>query len=124
MMFEIKKYERKYEDELMELIKAEGEDWAVYYKEPNASKYRKSFEQSITYIALAVGKVCGYSRSLKDTFFMRTDIRYQKWTKVNRKSLTETLNIETYLNESCYLEEIDDDIGYRKNRIWFYGDIL
>ena len=69
-MFEIKKYERKYEDELMELIKAEGEDWAVYYEEPNASQYRKSFEQSITYIALADGKVCGYSRSLKDTLFI------------------------------------------------------
>lgn len=58
-----------------------------------------------------------------DTFFERTDIRYQKWTKINRRSLVEMLNIETSLNESCYLEEVNDDSGYRKNRIWFYGDI-
>lgn len=51
------------------------------------------------------------------------DIRYQKWTKINRRSLVEMLGIETSLKESCYLEEVNDDIGYRKNRIWFYGDI-
>lgn len=69
-MFEIVKYSLQYEDELMDLIKEEGEDWAVYWKEPNASLYRKSLEQSITYLALADGKVCGYSRSLQDTLFV------------------------------------------------------
>ena len=69
-MFEIIKYNSKYEDELMNLIKAEGEDWEIYGKEPNASLQRKSFEQSITYIALSDGKVCGYSHSLKDTLFI------------------------------------------------------
>ncbi len=69
-MFKIIRYEPKYEDELMELIRQEGEDWAIYWEEPNASKYRKSFEQSITYLALADGKICGYSRSIVDTLFI------------------------------------------------------
>lgn len=69
-MFEIVKYEPKYEDELMELIKSEGDDWSIYWTEPNASKYRKSFEASITYLALADGVVCGYSRSMKDVLFI------------------------------------------------------
>lgn len=69
-MFEIIKYSKEYEDELMNLIKCEGDDWKVYWEEPNAFKYRKSFESSITYLALCDGKVCGYSRSLKDTLYI------------------------------------------------------
>lgn len=69
-MFKIKKYTPEYEDELMELIRQEGDDWKIYWEEPNASKYRKSFEHSITYIALANDKICGYSRSLKDELFI------------------------------------------------------
>lgn len=69
-MFEIKPYSNQYENELMELIKQEGDDWKIYWGEPNASKYRKAFEQSITYVALADDKICGYSRSLKDALFI------------------------------------------------------
>lgn len=65
-MFEIVEYDKKYEDELMNLIREEGEDWALYWKKPNATSYRKSFENSLTYLALSDGKVCGYSRSWKD----------------------------------------------------------
>lgn len=69
-MFEIRKYTSKYENELMELIRREGDDWRIYWEEPNALRYRKSFERSITYIALSDGKICGYSRSLKDALFI------------------------------------------------------
>lgn len=69
-MFQIIKYEKKYEDELMQLIEDEGEDWDIYWKEPNATLYRKSFERSVTYLALADGKVCGYSRSMIDALFI------------------------------------------------------
>lgn len=69
-MFEIIEYAPCYEDELMELIRQEGEDWRIYWEEPNAARYRKSFADSITYLALADGKVCGYSRSLADALFI------------------------------------------------------
>lgn len=69
-MFEIRKYTPEYENELMNCIRREGQDWQVYWEEPNASKYRKSLEQSITYIALAGDEICGYSRSLKDALYI------------------------------------------------------
>lgn len=69
-MTEIIRYSPEYEAELMELIKQEGDDWRVYWEEPNASRYRKSFEKSITYIALSDGKICGYSRSLMDVLYI------------------------------------------------------
>lgn len=69
-MFEIVKYTEMYEDEVMDVIRREGEDWKVYWEEPNASKYRKCLRQSVTYVALADGKVCGYSRSLPDALFI------------------------------------------------------
>lgn len=50
-MYEIKAYSKEYENELMDLIMQEGDDWKIYWEEPNASRYRESFEQSITHIA-------------------------------------------------------------------------
>ena len=70
MMYEIVKYEPKYEAGLMELIRKEGEDWKVYWEEPNASAYRKSFEQCITYLAMKGDEICGYSRSMKDALYI------------------------------------------------------
>lgn len=69
-MFEIVKYNSKYEDEVMKLIEAEGEEWDIYWKEPNATKYRKALSDTVTYLALADGKVCGYSRSMIDALFI------------------------------------------------------
>ena len=67
---EIIRYAPEYEEMLMELIHDEGEDWKEYWEEPNAAKYRRSFEQSVTYVAVAEGKVCGYSRSIKDALYI------------------------------------------------------
>lgn len=70
MVFEIIRYEAKYEDELMELIRAEGKDWEVYWGETGSPKYRKALDSSITYLALADGRLCGYSRSLADALYI------------------------------------------------------
>ena len=69
-MFEIVKYRSEYGDALMELIRREGEDWRVYWEEPNASKYRQSLEDCIVYLAMCDGAVCGYSRSIKDALYI------------------------------------------------------
>ena len=65
-MCEIIPYEKKYEDDVMRLIEAEGEAWKIYWGMPNALRYRESLGKSITYLALCDQKVCGYSRSLND----------------------------------------------------------
>ena len=69
-MFEIIKYGPEHEDALMELIRQEGEDWRIYWAEPNASKYRRSLERCIVYLAMQDGMVCGYSRSIQDALFL------------------------------------------------------
>ena len=69
-MFEIKRYDKRFESAVMDVIRAEGEDWSCYWADENAGKYKKALESSITYVALHDGKVCGYSRSLPDTLYV------------------------------------------------------
>ncbi len=49
-------------ENLMMLIKSEGEEWKDYLK----PIYRKALENSITYVAVIGEDLCGYSRSLSD----------------------------------------------------------
>lgn len=69
-MFEIVPYTPEYGDALMALIRQEGEDWKVYWAEPNASKYQKALECCIVYLAVRDGTVCGYSRSIQDALYI------------------------------------------------------
>lgn len=123
-MFKIIKYNPYYENKLMELIKQEGEDWSIYWKEPNASKYRKSFEQSITYIALYDEKVCGYSRSLKDSLFIYVcDLLVNEEYRGNGlgKKLMKCLQ-EDYPDYSIYIMSGNDEY-YKKNNCKKEGSI-
>lgn len=63
MKFEVCKYQatRDYRP-LTELIQSEGEEWAHYLK----PEYEQALEKSITYVAIADDKLCGYSRSMQD----------------------------------------------------------
>jgi GNAT superfamily N-acetyltransferase len=65
-MFEIKHYEKRFESAVMDIIKAEGEDWSCYWSEENAEKYKQALDSSNSYVVLGDGRVCGYSRSLLD----------------------------------------------------------
>lgn len=59
----IKKYEHLEQyNQLMELIKSEGEEWEAYLK----PKYKTALQNSITYVAYIGNKLCGYSRSVND----------------------------------------------------------
>lgn len=65
-----------------------------------------------------------YGDSYYDKFWDRKDIQYQKWSRVSKDSLIARLNVITNLNEVGYLEEVSDELGYRKQKLWFYGDII
>ncbi len=59
----IKKYEHLEQyNQLMELIKSEGEEWEDYLK----PKYKTALQNSFTYVAYISNKLCGYSRSVND----------------------------------------------------------
>ena len=49
-------------EKLMKLVRTEGEEWEEYLN----PRYREALENSITYVALISGELCGYSRSLSD----------------------------------------------------------
>ena len=54
---------------LMEMIEAEGDEWACYTSELMSAKYKKALENSITYVAYIGSVLCGYSRSINDNGF-------------------------------------------------------
>jgi GNAT superfamily N-acetyltransferase len=57
------------EEKLMNLLEVQGEEWACYWAEEVADKYRAALASSITYVAYDSGTLCGYSRSLDDCGF-------------------------------------------------------
>ena len=69
-MFEIKRYDKLFASTVMDVIRAEGEEWSCYWSEENAEKYVKALESSNSYVALCDGRICGYSRSLLDSGYI------------------------------------------------------
>ena len=57
------------EDKLMNMIDAEGKEWACYSDDSVSDKYRIALSNSITYVAYEGDKLCGYSRSIDDCGF-------------------------------------------------------
>ena len=53
----------------MEMIIAEGKEWACYSDKSVSDKYRLALDNSITYVAYDRDKLCGYSRSIDDCGF-------------------------------------------------------
>ena len=63
MTIEIKKYNPVTDYQpLLNIIKAEGEEWKDYV----GAQYEGALKQSITYVAYANSTLCGYSRSMND----------------------------------------------------------
>jgi len=63
---QIRRYEKRDEDAVMEIIAREGEEWKAYYAPENAGRYKRALEASITYVAYENEELCGYSRSVDD----------------------------------------------------------
>lgn len=56
-------------EQLMALLKEEGEEWACYWADSANENYRYALANSITYVACQDGQIVGYSRSLGDFSF-------------------------------------------------------
>lgn len=64
MNVEIRKYNPSIDyDGVLALVRSEGSEWKDYVK----PTYRRALEQSITYVAVIDGEICGYSRSINDS---------------------------------------------------------
>ncbi|MFY0689937.1 MAG: GNAT family N-acetyltransferase [Cyclobacteriaceae bacterium] len=58
----IEKYKEADYEQLMQLIRSEGEEWESYLN----PRYKLNLEQSITYVARVQKELCGYSRAMLD----------------------------------------------------------
>ena len=65
-LFEIKRYDKRFEAAVMDVIRAEGVDWSCYWADENAEKYKTALQSSNSYVVLGDGRVCGYLRALLD----------------------------------------------------------
>ena len=52
--------------------------------------------------------------------FFDRDNSYQKWKKIKKDSILDSINFKTFLNESCYLEFLYEEDYTFKNILWFY----
>jgi GNAT superfamily N-acetyltransferase len=118
MHIEIRKYDdgRDY-DELLEVIKSEGEEWEEYI----SPKYQMVLEQSITYVAYVNKKLCGYSRSINDAglYIWVVDLLVGKKHRGHSigKRLMECL-LTDYPNQDIFVmsdvDEYYEKLGYKK----------
>jgi GNAT superfamily N-acetyltransferase len=70
MNMQISEYIKERDEEnLMNMIRNEGQKWVCYWGEDVSARYRKALHHSITYVAYEGDTLCGYSRSIDDNGF-------------------------------------------------------
>ena len=65
---EILRYTPEHEDVLISAIK-EDPDWDMFTNEKSVMGYKKRLLESVTYVCLENGVLCGYVRALLDDYF-------------------------------------------------------
>lgn len=65
----IEKYKKCNEEEMIQLLKRQGEDWSCYWHDSVVDEYKKALEKSITYLAYDNEKLVGFIRCLDDCGF-------------------------------------------------------
>ncbi len=66
---EIKNYTKTDDEQLFDMMRDEGEDWACYYAETGIGRYKKALRNSRTYVAYEGAVLCGYVRCREDDGF-------------------------------------------------------
>lgn len=118
MNIEIRKYDHlKDYDELLGLMKSEGEEWKDYFN----AKYQMVLKQSITYVAYVDKRLCGYSRSLNDfdLYIWVIDLLVDKKYRGNSigKKLMDCLLTDFPNQDVFVMSDVDEyykKLGYKK----------
>ena len=118
MDVKIRKYDHTNDyNELLKLIKTEGEEWKDYFH----PKYKLVLKMSITYVACVDEKLCGYSRSVNDfgLYIWVIDLLVNKQYRGHSigKKLMECL-ISDFPNQDVFvMSDVDEyykKLGYKK----------
>jgi ribosomal protein S18 acetylase RimI-like enzyme len=64
---EILRYTREHEDALISALK-EDPEWDMFTNEKTVTSYKKRLLESVTYVCLENGALCGFVRALLDDF--------------------------------------------------------
>lgn len=118
MNIDIKTYDHLKEyDELLKIIKSEGEEWKDYFN----PEYQAVLEQSITYVAYIDKKLVGYSRSIDDfgLYIWVIDLLVDKKYRGNSigKELMECLLADFPNQDVFVMSDVDgyyEKLGYKK----------
>lgn len=118
MNIEIRKYDHSKDcDELIEIIKSEGEEWKDYLD----PKYQVLLEQSLTYVAHYDKNLCGYSRSINDAglFVWVIDLLVDKKYRGNSigKKLLDCIYSDFPDQDVFVMSDVDEyylKLGYKK----------
>mgnify|MGYP001823195712 CR=1 FL=1 len=65
---EILRYRREHEDALISALEGDP-DWDMFTNEKSIEGYKKRLIESVTYVCLENGVLCGYVRALLDEYF-------------------------------------------------------
>jgi len=65
----VRRYTKADEDALFAMIEAEGEEWQAHWQGTGRDKYVVALENSIVYIILQEGILCGFARCRDDDGF-------------------------------------------------------
>jgi len=118
MNIEIRRYDPlKDYDQVLAIIKSEGEEWKDYF----VPKYKVVLEQSIVYVAHIDKKLCGYSRSIDDfgLYIWVIDLLVDKKSRGNSigRKLMECLLVDFPNQDVFVMSDVDEyyeKLGYKK----------
>ena len=122
MDIKIRRYipDQDYEN-LLKLIRTEGEEWDFYTTGDGKIKYRKALQNSLTYVVMVNGNLSAYCRSINDSdlYIWVIDLLVQKEHRGHSigKMLMERLNSDFPDQETFVLSDVDQyyqKLGYTK----------
>ncbi|WP_054707854.1 GNAT family N-acetyltransferase [Bacillus sp. JCM 19041] len=117
----IRTYTASDESSLFALLSSEGDEWKDYLTDDGATKFKRTLERSLTFVAYEGETLCGYSRSVVDGEFhiYVCDLLVHKQSRGKGigKQLMECI-YEDYPEHTVFvLSDVDDyyqKLGYEK----------
>lgn len=110
---EIRRYDKTLDEQnVMEFLHDEGDEWICYWGKEHADMYRNALAQSITYVAYEGNQLCAYVRSLNDCGFYVyvCDLLVRKADRGNQigRKLMENI-VDDYPNQTVYvMSDVDE----------------
>ena len=116
---EIRKYIKKDEQQLFDLMEREGEEWVDCWGELGKPSYVKALEEDVTYVAICDDKLCGFVRCIGSFSIYIDDLLVDKAYRGREfgRHLMETVCKSHPDKEVYVMSDVDEyylKLGYEK----------